>query len=660
MLFLHGDQLDHCLYRRQLVFAAEGHQHAACPDGRVKALAQAPFRAAVEVLGHFLHPLGKAAADLLRPWLRCRCFDADVLFGPVGVQKSAAEIDNLLSVPFHHEALVFLYRGHLAGLQVFAFRKLQEGIHVPAVHHHGHALLAFADGKLGPVQSLVLAGDSVQIDEKAFSQFADGDRDAAGAEVVAALDHPGCFRVPEQPLQLALFRRVAFLHLCAAGFDGLDIVRLAGARCAPDAVTAGTAPKQDDRVPGNGDLTTNIFSRCGCDDRADLHPLGGIAGVVELVHNAGGKADLVAIRGIARRRGRNELALRQLARDGFRNRLQRVGSAGNAHGAVNIGPARQRVTDGAADAGGGTAEGLDLGGVVVRFVFEQQQPGLLHAVRFNLDFDGAGIDFLRLIQLWELSGLFQCLDRHGGQVHQADGFGPPQVLTRPEIVLPGLLNIPVLKADTVDDGVEGGVTAVVRPVGVQHADFGDRGIPVLAAEIVLTEGNVIGIHGEAQIPDHRLQPLAGESTEAFQRFHFRRDLILRTQGVGFRELSFPRLHGVDDVFFDLLQFLFSEITVQGIDLGRADRRAFALRQDLDALRRRIRPLVELTGQKFHRKNCGIFQYGFVIDKIQLRLRKHGFYRIAEQFFRETLRIIAVEQADILQAFDAKQVSGLIQ
>jgi len=34
--------------------------------------------------------------------------------------------------------------------------------------------------------------------------------------------------------------------------------------------------------------------------------------------------------------------------------------------------------------------------------------------------------------------------------------------------------------------------------------------------------------------------------------------------------------------------------------------------------------------------------------------------LSEELFRETLRIIAVEQADILQAFAAEQISGLIQ
>ena len=66
-------------------------------------------------------------------------------------------------------------------------------------------------------------------------------------------------------------------------------------------------------------------------------------------------------------------------------------AAGHTHGLIDVAAAGQRVADGAADAGGRAAEGLDLGGVVVGLVLEQEQPVLVLAVHVALDLDGAGV-----------------------------------------------------------------------------------------------------------------------------------------------------------------------------------------------------------------------------------------------------------------------------
>ena len=116
--------------------------------------------------------------------------------------------------------------------------------------------------------------------------------------------------------------------------------------------------------------------------------------MIELIHDAGGQTDLVAVRRIARRGGCHQFALGEFAGHGFGDRLQGIGGSGDAHGAVDIRASGERVADRAADAGGGSAKGLDLRRVVVGFIFEQQQPGFPNAVGLHLDLDGAGVDFL--------------------------------------------------------------------------------------------------------------------------------------------------------------------------------------------------------------------------------------------------------------------------
>ena len=61
---------------------------------------------------------------------------------------------------------------------------------------------------------------------KAVSKLADGDRNTASTEVVAALDHAGDLRSAEETLDLALFDRIPLLHFCAGGFEGVGVLLL--------------------------------------------------------------------------------------------------------------------------------------------------------------------------------------------------------------------------------------------------------------------------------------------------------------------------------------------------------------------------------------------------------------------------------------------------
>ena len=94
--------------------------------------------------------------------------------------------------------------------------------------------------------------------------------------------------------------------------------------------------------------------------------------MVKLRHMTRGKADLVAVRGIARRGGLAQLTLRQLAGKGFIKAYARIARAGYAHCLMDVRPAGQRIAYAAAYAGGGAAEWFNLGWVIMGFVFEHQ------------------------------------------------------------------------------------------------------------------------------------------------------------------------------------------------------------------------------------------------------------------------------------------------
>ena len=208
---------------------------------------------------------------------------------------------------------------------------------------------------------------------------------------------------------------------------------------------------------------------------------------------AGGKANLVAVGGVAGGSGLGQLPLGQLAGDGVRHGDAGVAAAGEPHGLIDISPAGQGVPDAAADAGGGAAEGLDLRGVVVGLVLEHQQPVLLLAVHRGGDVDGAGVDLLALVDICEQAPLFQDLGPDSGHIHQCLGtdsglFLAVDLHPRGQIPLIGGLGGVVQDLHLVDVGGEGGVAAVVGPVGVHYPDFGDGGVPVLVIpEIALQE-----------------------------------------------------------------------------------------------------------------------------------------------------------------------------
>ncbi len=152
-------------------------------------------------------------------------------------------------------------------------------------------------------------------------ELADGNRNTARAEVVAAFDELCCVGVAEQSLQFALFGRVALLHFRTALLQGRKLVGFGRACCTAAAVTACSAAQKHDDVAGGGDFAAHVLCGSRADYRADFQTLGNIAVVIKLIDLPRGKTDLVAVGAVACRRGGNQLSLRELTRHGVLYRL---------------------------------------------------------------------------------------------------------------------------------------------------------------------------------------------------------------------------------------------------------------------------------------------------------------------------------------------------
>ena len=207
----------------------------------------------------------------------------------------------------------------------------------------------------------------------------------------------------------------------------------------------------------------------------------------------------------------------------------------------------------------------------------------------------------------------------------------------------------------VDVGGEGGVAAVIGPVGVHHAHFGDGGIALfLVAEMGLQELEVIEVHGEAELIEQGGKTGFVERGEAFHGAHAGGHFVFHAQGFHGIKAGFARFHGVDEVALDLFHVGFGEIAGEQEHARRAHGGAFAPGHELDALTRGIGPLIELTGQVFHGKGGVVaFGQGFA-GVVHLRFGKHGFHRALKHVFVQTFHVVAVDEPQTGQGRDAEQ------
>ena len=584
-------------------------------------------------------------------------FDPDMLFRTVGIEEFPADIDDFRAVPCHPKPIVVCHTGNGRCRKIFHVRKLQEGVHILGCYHNRHALLTFADCQFGTVQTLVFFRDCVKVDRQPVRKFSDGNRDAARAEIVALLDFAAGVRIAEQPLQFALLGSVSFLHFRAAGLEGLFGVGFGRAGCAAASVAPGRTAQKDDHISGGGNFAPHVaFGRCG-NHRADFHPLGGVTGMINFIHDSRGKPDLVAVGGIACCGGGYDLPLRQFSFDGLFHRRQGVCRAADPHCAVDIGTSRKRVADRAADAGGSAAERFDLRRVVVGLVLEQEQPRLAHAVRFHLDFDCAGVDFIAFVQIGQFSFPFQRPDGDGGNVHQTDRSGSAELLPQFLVFFIGFLQERILKRDVVDNRQKRCVAAVIGPVSIRHAEFRNGRIAVLGAKIVLKERKVVRVHGKSVFPAERVQFRAVKAGKAVQRCHPLRNLVGNPERFGQFQRRLPRFHRVDNIFFDRADIRIRQIPGENVNLCRSDQRALGFGKNLNALRRRIRPLIELSRQIFHGKHRAAPRVKTVAHRVQLRFGKDGLFGGGKQLGGNVFRVIAVDDAHAAQCGDAEQGNG---
>ena len=291
-------------------------------------------------------------------------------------------------------------------------------------------------------------------------------------------------------------------------------------------------------------------------------------------------------------------------------------------------------------------------------ILEEQEPRLAYAVNVNVDLNGAGIDLLRFVKLIEFAVGSEILNSNRCNIHKADGLSSAKLLADADVLVIGLLKQLILELNVINNGQEGGVTAVIRPVCIDHTYLGDGRLASFRLKVILTEGDIVGVHSQAVLLDKLLEAFFVQRKEAVKGSYGSRDLIVSLEGLRLLESRLTRFNRVDDILLDLSNIIGRKVAVKGIHLCGTDDRSLKLRDDLDALSGTVSALIKLTGQKLNRKCSRTAQINITRCNIKLRLGEYRFYSVIEQVFGDILSIIAVEDADIGKVFDTKKITGI--
>ena len=378
-----------------------------------------------------------------------------------------------------------------------------------------------------------------------------------------------------------------------------------------DAVTARAAAEQDDLVTRDWRLTPHVIGGGGTHHGANLHALGRVTRMVQLVDLTRGKADLVAVARVAMRRRRHDLALGQLARKRLGNGRMRVSGTRHAHGLVHVGATGQRIADATANARCRATEGLDLGGMVVRLVLEEEQPVLILTVDVNLDLDGAGVDLLAFVEAREDALALEVLRTDGAHVHEANGLlVTSKLVAHVQIRVEGGLDDLVIYLDIGELGAKGGMAAVVGPVGVDHLHLGDGRVTMLdVGKVILEDLDIRQIHCQATFANEDFQDLVIIIDKVLDNLDVGWFGILRLERLDLIERGLARLDGVNDIVLNGSDVIIAQIALEQVQRRATHFGALAARDELNALARRICPLVKLTGQVLDGKEHGIVGKG---------------------------------------------------
>ena len=294
-------------------------------------------------------------------------------------------------------------------------------------------------------------------------------------------------------------------------------------------------------------------------------------------------------------------------------------------------------------------------------ILEEYQPLLrlpmIAVIHLHGNHNGAGVNLIGLLHISQLAVSLQFSHCHQGKIHQADKLvlaSCKDLLSGVQIALVGGLDgrevIALTELHIGQLRGEGGVTAVIGPIGIQNTDLRHGGVSLLLiVKVLLNVFEILKGHCQRKRIVQLLKLCLFHGDKAIKHGNICGFIKLCDQGIGLLAANLPGIHGVDTVCLDSGKFFVSNITQNHIGDSGANHRLFILFQESHALYCRVCSLIELTGQELYGKHSCILR-NLNLLRIQIIHRGFGKYSSAglfKHFIGDILHIIADEFSDSL-------------
>ena len=297
--------------------------------------------------------------------------------------------------------------------------------------------------------------------------------------------------------------------------------------------------------------------------------------MIYLIDKTCGKSYLVTVAAVSMCGGSDNLALRKFAGQSLVQRLGRVGGAGDTHSLIDVCTSRKWVADATAKTGGGTTEGFNLSRMVVSLVFEIYEPLLLVAVNDHRHHDGAGVDLVRGLLVVEDASLLEAFAGKGSDIHQTDKLirtSGVVLLVVGKVLFESALNkgfvVTIVKLDIIQLSGEGGVTAVVAPVGVEHTYLCHCRVAVLlVVEVTLYMLEVGESHSQSERTIKFLQFVGRHVLESVEHDDIGRLVEMVDKRFWFNLVGETTVDGIDAMLLYLGLLSFGQCTSDNVCRG---------------------------------------------------------------------------------------------
>ena len=285
-------------------------------------------------------------------------------------------------------------------------------------------------------------------------------------------------------------------------------------------------------------------------------------------------------------------------------------------------------------------------------VLELEEPLLRLPVHVHIDKDAAGIVLLAHLQVVQLALLAEPAGADGREFHQAAGLVAaaeirPHLLEEREGGFQFRLHERLVHGDLLQHGSEGGVTAMVAPVGVQDAEFRLGRVPSFGLEVFHHFPEVVRVHRQPVALAEARVLVRGQVDEAREVLEGLHVGLLAEREDG--KVLLAAFHRVDEIVLDLRERLVRDRVLEDHQTGTLDLDVRFRVDQVDTVHGRGGPLVELAGNVFHGDVFLAREREVVGDGVRHHFPEDAVAALLQQVVGKAEQVVHVDEPERAQA-----------